>query len=218
MTTSARWDLLTGTTVGLKAAMAISGAVMSGWVLLHMAGNLLVFGGPELINGYGAALQGNPLVWLMRAGLTVALAVHVGGAVVLSRRNRAARRERYRRRIATQTSTASSRSMRWGGLAVGLFLLYHLAHIYGPLHAEFIVGDVHHNLVTGLRDPVVGALYVLSALVFGLHLHHGAWSLFRSLGHAGHFEVGVRRAATAFAVVVTVGFLAPCVAALAGWL
>jgi len=168
MATSARWELLTGTTVGLKAAMAVSGAVMSGWVLLHMAGNLLVFGGPELINGYGAALQGNPLVWVMRATLTVALAVHVGGAVVLWRRNRDARRERYRGPTTTQTSTASSRSMRWGGLAVGLFLLFHVLHIYGPLHADFIAGDVHHNLVAGLRDPIVGGVYVLSALVFGL--------------------------------------------------
>lgn len=216
MATSARWDLLTGTTVGLKATMAISGAVMSGWVLLHMAGNLLVFGGPELINGYGAALQGSPLVWVMRAGLTVALAVHVGGALILWRRNRHARRDRYRRPIATQASTASSRSMRWGGLAVGLFLLYHLAHIYGPLHRDFIAGDVHHNLVTGLRDPIVASLYVLSALVFGLHLHHGTWSLFRSLGHDGPFEVGVRRAATAFAVIVTAGFIAPCIAVLGG--
>jgi hypothetical protein len=92
-----------------------------------------------------------------------------------------------------------------------------VAHVYGPLHASHVPGDVHHNLVSGLRHPLVGGLYVLATLVFGLHLHHGTWSLFRSLGHDGLFETGVRRVTAGFTAVVTLGFLAPCVAALAGW-
>lgn len=213
-----RWDLITGTAVGIKAAMAVSGAALSGWVFLHMLGNLLVFADPSVINGYGATLQGSPFIWLMRAGLTIALGVHVWGALVTTRRARTARPSRYRRALAIQTSTPASRSMRWGGLAVGLFLAYHLLHIFGPLHRDYVAGDVHHNLVAGLSDPVAGAIYVLATLAFGLHLHHGTWSLFRSLGHDGLFETGVRRATAAFAAVVTLGFLAPCVAALAGLL
>ncbi len=216
MATTVRWDLITGTAVGIKAAMAISGAILSGWVFLHMLGNLLVFADPAVINGYGAALQGNPLIWLMRAGLLAALGVHVWGAVVLTARARAARPTRYRRSLAAQTATPASRSMRWGGAAVGLFLVYHLLHIFGPLHADFVAGDVHHNLVAGLSDPVAGAVYVLATLAFGLHLHHGTWSLFRSLGGEGPVERSVRRATAGFAAVVTIGFLAPCVAALGG--
>ena len=106
-----RWDLITGTAVGIKAAMAVSGAVLSGWVFLHMLGNLLVFADPSVINGYGATLQGSPLVWLMRVGLTVALGVHVWGAVVTTRRARTARPSRYRRALASQTSTPASRVM-----------------------------------------------------------------------------------------------------------
>jgi len=203
--------------VTTKIAMALSGAVLSGWVMLHMAGNLLVFLGPELINEYGRVLQGSPLIWLMRVGLSLTLIVHLIGAAALTRRARRAR-ARYRRGLKPQISTVSSRSMRWGGLAVGLFLVYHLAHIFGPAHTNFIAGDVHHNLVAGLADPLAGGFYIAATIVFGLHLHHGTWSLFRTLGHEGRFETGVRRGTSAFSAVVTVGFLAPCVAALAGWL
>lgn len=215
MLKNARWAR--DTTVGVKVGMALSGALLSGWVLLHMLGNLLVFAGPDVINPYGAALQGSPLVWVMRLVIGAALAVHVAGAVVLTRRAREARQTRYRYGLKAQLSTLSSRTIRWGGLAVGLFLAYHLAHIFGPLHGSYVSGDVHHNLVTGLGDPVAGALYVLATIVFGLHLHHGTWSVFVTLGldRAG---ARWRRVTAGFATIVTVGFLAPCVAALAGWL
>ena len=217
MLASARWELL-WTSVGLKAVMAVSGAVLSGWVLLHMLGNLLVFGGPELINGYGGALQAGPILWIQRIIVLAAVAAHAASAWVLTTRSRSARAERYQRRLRNQETTLSARSMRWGGVFVLLFLAYHLVHIYGPLHASYVPGDIHHNLVTGLSDPLAASIYVAATIVFGLHLHHGTVSLFRSLGHARLFETGIRRAARAFTVVVTLGFLAPCVAALAGWL
>lgn len=217
MLASARWELL-WTSVGLKAVMAVSGAVLSGWVLLHMLGNLLVFGGPELINGYGGALQAGPILWIQRIVVLIAVAAHAASAWVLTTRSRGARAERYRHRLRARETTLSARSMRWGGVFVLLFLAYHLVHIYGPLHASYVPGDIHHNLVTGLADPLAASIYIAAALVFGLHLHHGTVSLFRSLGHARLFETGIRRAARLFTVVVTLGFLAPCVAALAGWL
>jgi succinate dehydrogenase / fumarate reductase, cytochrome b subunit len=217
MFASVRWELL-WTSVGLKAVMAVSGLAMSGWVFLHMGGNLLVFAGPEVLDGYGAMLQGSPLVWLMRAGLLAAIVAHLGAAYVLTRRSRAARPERYRRPLARERSTLASRTMRTGGALVLLFLVYHLLHIYGPLHPSYVSGRVHHNLVAGLSHPLVAAVYAAATLVFGLHLHHGSASLFRSLGHARLFERGVRGASLTFSVVVTLGFLAPCVAALAGWI
>lgn len=217
MLASARWELL-WTSVGLKAVMAVSGVVLSGWVLLHMIGNLLVFGGPELINGYAGALSGGPLLWAQRVAWVLALAAHAGAAAVLTRRSRSARTERYQRRLRARERSLSSRSMRLGGLALALFLAYHVAHVYGTLHPSYVPGDVYSNVVRGLADPVAGALYVLATIVFGVHLHHGTASLVRSLGHAGLFEGGIRRATLAFTALVTLGFLAPCVAALAGWL
>lgn len=217
MLATARWELL-WTSVGLKAVMALSGAVLSGWVLLHMLGNLLVFGGPELINGYASALSSGPIVWAQRAIVLAAVAAHAGAALVLTQRSRDARDERYRRPLIAQKTTLSARSMRWGGLFVLLFLAYHLLHIYGPLHSRYVPGDVHHNLVTGLTDPLAASIYIAATLAFALHLHHGTVSLFRSLGHARLFEKGVRRLALAFTLLVSAGFLAPCVAAFAGLL
>lgn len=207
-----RWELL-GTTVGLKVLMAASGLLWTMWVALHMAGNLLVFGGPEVINGYAAVLQGSPLLWVMRLGLVSLLAVHVVSAVMLTRRAAAAK-GRYRRGLAHREASLASRTMRWGGLLIFIFLAYHVVHIYGPLHASYVPGDVHHNLVVGLADPLAGGIYVLAALVFGLHLQHGTWSMFRTLG----FErlPGLRRATAVVSVILTVGYLAPCVAALTG--
>ncbi len=217
MLANARWELM-WTSVGLKAVMAATGVVLSGWVLLHMIGNLLVFGGPALINGYAEALQSGPILWVQRAAWVLALALHVGAAIVLTTRSAGARSERYHHRLRARERTVSSRSMRWGGLALALFLAYHVAHMYGGLHPHYVEGDVYSNVVRGLSDPVVGTLYVLATIVFGLHLHHGTASLFRSLGHAGLFERGIRRLTLAFTTVVTIGFLSPCVAALTGLL
>lgn len=216
MLATARWELL-WTSVGLKAVMAVSGIVLSGWVLLHMAGNLLVFGGPELIDGYAAALHAGPLVWVQRVAWIVALVVHIAAAIVLTKRSVSARPERYHHRLRGERPL-SSRSMRWGGLALALFLAYHVAHMYGALHPSYVHLSVYANVVTGLADPVVGTLYILATIVFGLHLHHGTASMFRSLGHARLFERGVRRATLAFTLIVTVGFLSPCVAAMTGLL
>ena len=213
----ARWELL-GTSVGWKALMAVSGLVLSGWVFLHMAGNLFVFAGPEVLDGYAAAIQGGPLLWAQRVVTVVAFGVHVAGAAVLTRRARRARQARYRHRLDPQTATPASRSMRWGGLAVGLFLVYHVAHAYGAWHPSYAPGDVYHNTVVGLADPFAGTVYLLATLVFGLHLYHGTWSLFGSLGQRGPVDRALRRATAIFTAVVTLGFLAPVVAALLGLL
>ena len=204
--------------VGLKAVMAVSGVVLSGWVFLHMAGNLLVFGGPELINAYGGALQSGPLLWMQRAVFAGALVVHGVAAVIVSRRSIGARSARYQHRLRPQETTFSARSMRTGAVLLALFLAYHVAHMYGALHASYVPGDIHHNVVAGLSDPIAGALYVAATLVFALHLHHGTASLFRTLGHERVFAKGVRRACLGFTTIVTIGFLAPPIAALAGWI
>ncbi|MCB9745316.1 MAG: succinate dehydrogenase [Alphaproteobacteria bacterium] len=167
--------------VGFKALMALSGGILLGWTGLHAAGNLLVFAGPETINGYGAALQGSPLVWLMRAGLLVLISAHVAAAVRLSARARAAR-PRLRGPQAHQAATVASRSMLWTGLVLLALLVLHILHLYGPLSPDFRPGDVFHNLVRGMAHGGVALAYVLGAGLFGLHLSHGGRSALRSLG------------------------------------
>lgn len=205
-------------TIGLKILMALSGLGLVAWVSAHAVGNLFVFAGPDLINTYGAALQGSPLLWIQRVGVLVMAGTHIGCAVVVTRRARRSRQDRYRHGLRLHSSTPASRTMRYGGAALALYVGYHLAHIYGPMHPDFVATDVHHNLVAGLSDPLAAGLYIAAAVALGLHLHHGAWSAIRTLGYDGRFAANLRGLTRAYATLLTVAFLAPCVAAVLGWL
>ena len=200
------------TQVGTKALMALSGLAMAGWLLLHMLGNLLVFAGAETMNQYGAALQGSPLIWLMRVGLVVLVGIHIVSALKLTRTAGAATPERYRHRRRHNRATLASRTMRWGGLALGLFIAYHLLHIYGPLHASYVSGDPYHNLASAMADPIVAAVYTLATAALALHLWHGTWSAAVTLGASERAMRVIRPLAIGYVAVVTLGFLAPMAA------
>ena len=169
--------------IGLKAIMAVSGLLMVGYLITHVAANLLVFKGAALINGYAAILHGQPVIlYGARAVLFVALVAHVWSAVVLTRRDRAARPVAYAQR-SPQVSTFASRTIRWGGLVILFFLVYHVLHFTtGTVHPSFVEGDPHGNVVRAFRVPWVASLYVVAMAAVGLHLFHGTWSAFRSLG------------------------------------
>ncbi len=201
--------------LGRKMIMALTGGLLFGWTVLHLGGNLLVFAGADTMNGYGAVLQRSPLVWAMRAGLLLLVGWHVGEAFATWRSARRASGEPGARRRHRAT-TFSARAMRVGGLLLGVFVVYHLLHIYGVAHADYRPGDVHHNLVSGLRSPWVAAAYLGATFVLCSHLRHGLDSAPRSLGVAPRSR-GRGRFALAVSLLVGLGFAAPCVAALLGW-
>ncbi|MCB9759744.1 MAG: hypothetical protein H6739_07865 [Alphaproteobacteria bacterium] len=206
-------NIVPSTALGAKQRMAASGLILGGWVALHMAGNLLFFGPPALINAYGGALQGSPLVWGMRAGLLVLITVHVDAAVRVIRQTRRARGGGYRGPRALGQTSLAARSMAWtGALLVGL-LVYHLLHIFGPLHPDYLSGDVHHNLSAGLASPIHALAYGVMAGLTGLHLRHGAVSMLRTLGLVWP---RVERGLVVAAVTVAVGFCLPALASLVG--
>lgn len=198
--------------IGLKAVMAVSGLALFGFVLTHMAGNLKLYQGPEKLNayaewlreiGYPAAPHGGVL-WAMRIGLLVAVVLHITSAWRLTVRNRAQRPSGVR--PASVQSTYAARTMRWGGVIILLFVLYHLAHFtwgWSAVHQDFVPGDVYHNVVSGFSVWWVSALYIVAQLALGLHLYHGLWSMFQSLGwnHPG-YNRWRRRFALTFALVV----------------
>jgi succinate dehydrogenase / fumarate reductase cytochrome b subunit len=170
--------------IGLKVVMAVSGLLMVGYLLTHVAANLLVFRGPELINGYSRILHGQPaLLWTARAVLIVSLIAHVWAATMLTRREWAARPIAYGMRK-PQVSTFASRTIRWGGLFILFFLVWHILQFStGTIHpSRFVEGDPHGNVTRAFQIPWVVALYVVSMAAVGLHLFHGTWSSFRSLG------------------------------------
>ncbi len=196
-------------TIGRKVVMAVSGLVLVGFVFVHMLGNLLLYQGPEAINAYGRFLHEflhGWGIWAARAVLLGAGALHIGSAVSLAREELAARPVRYRM-WKPKRSTYASRTMRWSGAIVLSFIVYHLMHFTtGAAHPDFVAGDVYHNVVTGFSSWPVAMFYVLSMVLLGLHLRHGVWSLFQSLGvsHPRHLAAA-QSGATAFATIIVLG-------------
>jgi succinate dehydrogenase / fumarate reductase cytochrome b subunit len=213
----ALWD----SSVGKKAVMAVTGLIGVLFVIGHMVGNLQAFQGAERLNAYGRLLHGplNELLWVARVVLVLAVVLHVVAAVQLTARDRAARPIAYARRV-PQVSTFASRTLRWGGVFLLVFIVAHILHFTtGTIRPAgvFTAGDVYANVVSGFRIPWVTAFYVLAMLALGLHLYHGAWSSFRSLGAAPASPQPLQRPlALAIAVIVAVGFALVPVAVLAG--
>ncbi|MFW6089752.1 MAG: succinate dehydrogenase cytochrome b subunit [Gemmatimonadota bacterium] len=215
------------TTIGLKITMALSGIVWVGFVIGHMLGNLKVYQGADAFNHYAEGLRvfGDPFLgreqglWIARIVLIAALVLHVWSAWKLSRRSQSARDVKYRRREAIEFSRAS-RTMRWGGVALLGFLVYHILHFTtGTLHHDFVHGDAYHNFVAGFQLWYVAAIYAIAMVALGLHLYHGTWSAFQTLGLGDGRDHGKRwhrQLALAVALVVVLGNLSFPVAVLTG--
>lgn len=172
------------TSVGRKALVAGSGLVFAGWCVLHVMGNAAAFAGPAALDGYAAWLRrgfGLPL-WGLRLALLAVVGTHVGLALALWRRARSARPDGYQRSRAVAASFAT-RVVRWGGVALGLFTVFHVLHInYGLALPGFEPGRVYENLALAFASPAMTGLYLLAALLVGLHLAHGLAASLASLG------------------------------------
>jgi len=197
-------------TVGLKLIMAVTGVMLSGFVLGHMAGNLKVFEGAEAINAYGKLLRFEmAFLWGARLALLGAVGLHVYAYAMLTRESVKARPVGYRQTSRRESSYAS-RTMRITGPLLLGFIIFHLLHLTtGTVHPDFKEGDVYHNLVSGLRVAPVAVFYVLAMVALGFHLWHGIWSLFQTLGASQpRYNSLGRHVATVFTLVVTLGFAA----------
>lgn len=211
--------------IGQKAVMAVTGIILFGFVLAHMLGNLKLYAGPEAMNKYGEWLRvvGTPglpeggALWFMRVVLLVAVILHIWSAWALTQRNRRARPHDYKRRDYAAASYAS-RTMRWGGILVALFIVYHILHFTtGQAHPSFEAGRPYQNLVAGFSITWVALFYIAANLALGLHLYHGLWSMFQSLGwNNPRFNAWRRHFATAFAVIITVGNISFPIAVMTG--
>ena len=200
--------------VGKKAVMAVTGVFLFGWIFAHMVGNLKLYFGAEHLNDYAHWLRvmGAPavpeagLLWIVRLLLFAAVVLHITAATQLTLQSRAARPIDYGRRDVVQ-ATYASRTMRWGGVIILLFIFYHLGHLtFGTFHPDFVPEDPYHNVVRGFQVWWVSAFYILANLALGLHLYHGLWAMFNSLGLNSPKFNGWRRVfATAFALVITAG-------------
>ena len=203
--------------VGKKWVMAITGILLMGFVLAHMIGNLKLYLSKEEMNLYGEALRDMPghllprtfLLWTLRAGLIAAFAFHIHSAYGLTVLNRRARPQRYQSKRDYVAANFASRTMRWTGIIVALFIVFHLFDLtWGQANAEWVRGDPYNNLVYRLQRPAVALVYILGNIALVIHLYHGAWSIFQSMGVNNPRINKLRRTfATAFAGVILVGNL-----------
>jgi succinate dehydrogenase / fumarate reductase cytochrome b subunit len=201
--------------VGKKWLMAVSGIVLLGFVLVHMIGNLKVFLGKEHINTYGEWLRtlGEPalprtvLLWVVRVVLIGAFVVHIVAAAQLTRMNMKARPVRYQSRRDYVAANFASRTMRWTGIIVGLFVIFHLLDLtWGSANPNFVRGDVYDNLFASFERVPVAIVYIVAMIALSIHIFHGAWSMFQSLGwNNPRWNIWRRWFAALFALVILVG-------------
>ncbi|WP_018154857.1 succinate dehydrogenase cytochrome b subunit [Demetria terragena] len=208
-----------GTTIFLKTLMAVSGVAFIGFVAAHMYGNLKLLSGQRSFNDYAEHLRtiGEPmlpysgLLWILRVGLIVALVAHVASAVALTRRARAARPQKYA--VKKSKSAVTSRTMRWGGLTLLLFLVFHLLQFTAP--KINVTGGETNNPFALVQESFevwwVTLIYLAAMVALGMHLHHGVWSAVQTLGlttSAGSRRVW-KAAGAVTAVVIAGGFALP---------
>jgi succinate dehydrogenase / fumarate reductase cytochrome b subunit len=208
-----------------KAVMAVTGVVLFGWILAHMFGNLKIFFGRESFNHYAEFLRemGSPLIpptgllWLSRLTLLAAVGLHIWAATTLTLQNRRARPVGYREIRGVELDYAA-RTMRVSGYLLALYVVYHLLHLtFGSLHTDFLPADPYGNVVKGFQAAPVAMVYVFANLLLGLHLYHGLWSLFQSLGWNHPAYSTLRRPfAVTFALAIFLGFASVPLAVLAG--
>jgi succinate dehydrogenase / fumarate reductase cytochrome b subunit len=213
--------------LGKKWVMAITGLLLFGFVFVHMAGNLKVYQGPAKFNAYAEGLRtvGEPfvgrawLLWAARLTLLAAVGLHIHAAWATSRQSWGARRQRYRQRAAVKMSYAE-RTMRYGGVIILLFVLYHLAHFtwgWRAVHPDFVHGDPYHNFVAGFSSWPVALIYLVAQVFLGFHLYHGVWSMFQSVGWVPRTGRDWRRPfASTFAALVVLGNVSFPLAVLTG--
>lgn len=213
-----RLGLLWSSLVGKKALMAATGIILFAFVLGHMIGNLQAFEGPARLNRYAQLLRVEPpLLWTVRIVLVIAVLVHAVAGIQLWLARREGRPVAYRQ-YAPTVSTPASRTMIWSGFLILGFVVYHLLDLtIGVANPAYREGEVFHNLVASLGRAAAAIFYVLAVAGLGVHLWHGLWSMFQSLGVSNRaYTPGIKKFAVAFAVILGIGFAAIPLAVLFG--
>jgi succinate dehydrogenase / fumarate reductase cytochrome b subunit len=221
-------------TIGKKVAMALSGMVLVLFVLGHMAGNLKVFAGVDPATGdykiddYGRFLRSmgsevmghSGFLWVVRVVLLGCLILHAVSGIQLARLNRMAKPVGYKT-TQYRSANAASRTMVYGGLFLLFFVVFHILHFTtGTVHfSGFVEGEVYANLWNSFQNLGTAVFYVVAMALLSLHLYHGTWSMFQTLGvDTPNWNKGVRTAAKIVAVALFIGFSAVPVTAALGLL
>ncbi len=205
-------------TIGKKFIVAVTGLVMFGFVVGHLAGNLQVFDSAQKLNDYAAFLKATkPLLWGTRIALLVMLALHILCTVQLKARNHSSRPIGYQAHAVIKASPPS-RFMIWSGAFLGFYIVYHLLHFtVGSAHPEFSHTDVYSNIIVAFSSPLVSAVYVLAMISLGFHLNHGIYSVFQTLGlNHPKYNCWRRLFANGASIAIALGYISIPAAVLLG--
>jgi len=205
--------------IGKKVVMAVTGVILFGFVLGHMAGNLQFFLGPEKFDAYAELLRQTPvLLWGVRIVLLVSVILHITASIQLAALNQKARPVGYKKKAAVDSSYAA-RTMMWSGPIMAAFIVYHILHLtLGRGGLPFQEGHVYDNVIAGFRVVPVSIAYIMAMVLLGMHLNHGLWSMFQSLGVSNpRYSAGLRRFAKIFSFLIVLGFISIPIAVVAGY-
>ncbi len=194
--------------VGRKIIMALTGIILFGFVTVHMIGNTQAYLGAEPFNHYAEFLKTmvhGAGIWIFRAVLLTAVGLHTWAALSLTLDNRAARRVGYRAQE-NVASTWASRTMRWSGVILAVFIVYHLMHLtIGNVHPAFDHANPYANFVKGFQVPAAAGFYIVAQFCLGLHMWHGVWSCTQTLGLAHPRYDSLRRSFATGLTILVVG-------------
>jgi succinate dehydrogenase / fumarate reductase cytochrome b subunit len=216
---------LWGSTIGKKTVMAGTGVLMLLFLIVHMLGNLKIFFGSTDFNAYAAWLRtiGEPVLhetwylWVQRTVLVACVVLHGIAAYQLSRRDLAARPQKYAHQPAAR-ATYATRTMRWGGVILGLFIVWHILDLTtGNLNPHFEAGHPYENIVADFKTWYADIIYIVAMLALGMHIRHGFWSAAQTLGANNRARDRVlKTAANVLAALLTAGFIVVPVAVMTG--
>jgi succinate dehydrogenase / fumarate reductase cytochrome b subunit len=205
--------------IGKKYIMAVTGLIGYGFILGHMTGNLLMFQGSEKMNAYAEFLRSlGGLLWAARLTLLIALVLHVVAAYQLTRMSLQSRPVPYEH-WKDVGSNYASRTMRWTGPILLLFIVYHLLDFtFGKTNPNFVPGDVYGNVIASFSIWYISAFYIIAMFALGIHLYHGAWSMFQSLGiNNPKYDPLIRRLTILLTFVIIGGFISIPIAVMTGF-
>jgi succinate dehydrogenase / fumarate reductase cytochrome b subunit len=215
--------------IGKKAVMALTGVILFGYVVAHLLGNLQIYSSsPDQINRYAAFLH-NPAntipLWAARTFLLVAVLLHITASVQLWNQNRTARPIAYVKKNDVPASYAA-RTMKWSGPIVGAFIVFHVLHLtvgavlpLQDVDGNPVTPDVYHNVISGFQNYAVSGFYILAMILLCMHLYHGLWSMFQSLGiNHPRYTPLLKKGAAIVAILIAIGNCSIPIAVMAGLL
>jgi succinate dehydrogenase / fumarate reductase cytochrome b subunit len=205
-------------TIGRKVVMAVSGIVLFLFVIAHLLGNLQFFEGPEKMAAYGRFLRVEPvLLWAARIMLLVMVVAHIWSSVLLALRKSDARPTGYVKKKAIASSYAS-RTMYWSGPIIAAFIIYHLLDFtFGVVNPGYQEGAIYENMVRSFQQPVIALFYIVAMALLCLHLSHGIWSMFQTLGVGSvRLTPVLKKLAAVISILIFLGFVSIPLSVLTG--